>query len=89
MPFCAPSRSPPCATWPGPGGHRPHVPGFGVTRIEVTLDSGQKVLVDAHGHGAESPEPGERVALQIIAPSVTVTAADTRADPELAAAEHA
>jgi len=60
-----------------------------VTRIEVTLDSGQKVLVDAHGHGAESPEPGERVALQIIAQSVTVTAADARAEPELAAAERA
>ncbi|HLW96644.1 MAG TPA: TOBE domain-containing protein, partial [Solirubrobacteraceae bacterium] len=59
-----------------------------VTRLEVTLDSGQKVLVDAHGHGADSPEPGERVALQILAQSVTVTAADTR-EPELAASEHA
>jgi putative spermidine/putrescine transport system ATP-binding protein len=62
-----------------------------VTRLEVTLDGGQKVLVDAHGHGAESPEPGERVALQILAESVTVTtaAADAPVEPELATSDHA
>jgi putative spermidine/putrescine transport system ATP-binding protein len=50
-----------------------------VTRLEVTLDSGQKVLVDSHGHGVGSPALGERVGLQILAESVTVTAADTSA----------
>jgi putative spermidine/putrescine transport system ATP-binding protein len=47
-----------------------------VTRLEVTLDDGQKVLVDSHDHGPGTAL-GERVGLRILAPSVTV--APTRA----------
>jgi putative spermidine/putrescine transport system ATP-binding protein len=45
-----------------------------VTRLEVTLDGGQKVLVDSPGHGAGT-SIGERIGLRILAESVTV--ADT------------
>jgi putative spermidine/putrescine transport system ATP-binding protein len=47
-----------------------------VTRLEVTLDGGQKVLVDSPGHGAGTTL-GERIGLRILAESVTV--ADTHA----------
>jgi putative spermidine/putrescine transport system ATP-binding protein len=47
-----------------------------VTRLEVTLDGGQKLLVDSPGNGAGTAV-GERVGLRILVESVTV--ADTRA----------
>ena len=48
-----------------------------VPRLEVTLDGGQKVLVDSHGH-VGGTTLGERIGLRILAESVTVTGADTR-----------
>jgi putative spermidine/putrescine transport system ATP-binding protein len=45
-----------------------------VTRLEVGLDGGQKVLVDSHDHGPGTAL-GERVGLRILAASVTVAPA--------------
>lgn len=48
-----------------------------VTRLEVTLDGEQKVLVDSHGH-VGGTMLGARIGLRILAESVTVAGVDAR-----------
>jgi putative spermidine/putrescine transport system ATP-binding protein len=54
-------------------------------RLEVTLDDGRKVLVEASSHGAEAAV-GARVGLRILAESVAVADPGVTPDPNAAAA---
>jgi putative spermidine/putrescine transport system ATP-binding protein len=54
-------------------------------RLEVTLDDGRKVLVEASSHGAEAAV-GTRVGLRILAESVAVADPGVTPDPNAAAA---
>ncbi|MGD0197207.1 MAG: ABC transporter ATP-binding protein [Solirubrobacteraceae bacterium] len=49
-----------------------------VTRLEVTLDGGQKVLVDSPGHDV-SASVGERIGLRVLADSVIVASSGASA----------
>ena len=49
-------------------------------RLEVTLDTGQRVLVESSSHDAHM-KPGDRVAMRILADSVIVAEASSQAPP--------